>query len=218
MLSRRRRRSVIAEPLRDRDLVRLYWRVALRPAFDALFDLDDAMAEVVTSATQPALAAIKLAWWRDALEALDHKPPPPERRLQAAATHLIARGIGGTELAGLEAGWATLLDECPDRDLVERRGSLIFSIAARLLASSDDRLDDLGREYAVAAASRRTGQDLRAGLGASGAVGAIPVRLRPLTALAVLAGRDLRRGFAEPEATPARAFALLAHRLTGAVR
>ena len=47
--------------MRDRDLVRLYWPVELRPAFDALFAIDDAMADVVASSTQPALGAFYVA-------------------------------------------------------------------------------------------------------------------------------------------------------------
>ena len=35
--------------MRDRDLVRLYWPVDLRPTFDALFDLEDAFADVVAT-------------------------------------------------------------------------------------------------------------------------------------------------------------------------
>jgi 15-cis-phytoene synthase len=45
-----------------------------------------------------------------------------------------------------------------------------------------------------------------------------PRRVRPLTALARLAARDLKQGSAiEPEATPGRAAALLSHRLFGRV-
>src|SRR5687767_483499 len=106
---------------RDRDLVRLHWPVQLRPAFDALLDVDDAMAMVVARATEPALAAIKLAWWRESLEQLDTGPPPAEPRLQAAARELLARGIAGRELAALEAGWATLLNESPQIAMVEVR-------------------------------------------------------------------------------------------------
>ena len=91
----------------DRDLVRHYWPVEVRPAYDALFGIDDALADVVTSSTQPALGAIRLAWWREALERLDTKPPPPEPRLQAVASELIPKGLasgrivasGGPELA-----------------------------------------------------------------------------------------------------------------------
>ena len=75
--------------MRDRDLVRLYWPVELRPAFDALFAIDDAMAEVVASSSQPALGAIRLAWWREALERLDNGPPPAEPRLQAASSRSL---------------------------------------------------------------------------------------------------------------------------------
>ena len=86
----------------DRALVRLYWPVELRPAFDALFAIDDVMAEIVASSTQPALGAIRLAWWREALDRLDHHPPPPEPRLQAVAAHLLSRGVTGAALATIE--------------------------------------------------------------------------------------------------------------------
>ena len=81
--------------MRDRDLVRLYWPVELRPAFDALFAIDDVMAGVVASSTQPALGAIRLAWWREALERLDHHPPPPEPHLQAAAAAVAPARLTG---------------------------------------------------------------------------------------------------------------------------
>src|SRR5688572_10800388 len=98
---------------RDRDLVRLYWPEELRPAFDVLFDIDDALAAVVARSTEPALAAIKLAWWREQLERLDSEARPAEPRLRAAAAELLPRGVTGAMLAGLEEGWATLLDEEP---------------------------------------------------------------------------------------------------------
>jgi 15-cis-phytoene synthase len=75
--------------LRDRDLVRLYWPVELRPAFDALFAIDEAMGDVVAKATEPTLGAIKLAWWRERLEQLDEAKVPAEPRLRAAADELL---------------------------------------------------------------------------------------------------------------------------------
>jgi phytoene synthase len=204
--------------MRDRDLVRLHWPVELRPAFDALFGIEDAMVEVVTSSTQPALGAIRLAWWREALERLDSKSPPPEPRLQAAAAELLSRGISGAELAGLEDGWSTLLEEEPDVDRIGRRGARLFAIAARLLGASDPMLDAAGRMFAHGEAARK-------GLTSDQAVEIeslsrhrFPRRLRPLTALARLAGRDIKQAPAvEPEATPGRAAALLSHRLFGTV-
>jgi phytoene synthase len=199
--------------VRDRDLVRLHWPAELRPAFDALFGIDDALARVVGTATQPALGAITLAWWREQLEQLDTSAPPAEPTLRAAAAELLPRGIRGRDLAELESGWATLLDEQPDLELVAERGRALFAIGARLLGADSGQLSDAGALFAVADVKRR-----RMG----GWIGAIPPlkarfapKLRPLTALAALASRDRRRGSDEPEATPGRAWTLLRHRLTG---
>ena len=192
----------------------------MRPAFDALFGIDDALAAVVTTSTQPALGAIRLAWWRDALERLDTCPPPPEPRLQAAAAHLLPRGIGGAMLADLEDGWTALLDEKPDLERIGKRGVKLFAMSAKLLGADDAQLDPAGRLYAQAQVAR-TGllrmhyameeMQTLAGHG-------FPRRLRPLTALARLAARDVKHSpVIEPEATPGRAAALLSHRLFGRV-
>ena len=202
-------------PLTDRDLVRLYWPVDLRPAFDALFAIDDALGEVVASSTQPALGAIRLAWWRDALERLDSSAPPPEPRLQAAAAELLTRGVSGASLARIAGGWAALFDEVRDAEAIAARGEALFAAGARLLGSNDAQVTEAGRYFALADVARR-------GLAPPLAVAIRPLRiarpLRPLTAFARLAVRDLRHGEPfEPEATPARAMALLAHRWTGRV-
>ncbi|HEY0629488.1 MAG TPA: squalene/phytoene synthase family protein [Sphingomicrobium sp.] len=204
----------------DRDLVRLYWPAVLRPAFDALFAIDDALADVVTSSTQPALGAIRLAWWREALERLDTNPPPSEPRLQAAAAELLSRGVTGAMLAELEDGWATLLDEQPDVGRIGKRGAKLFAIAAILLGAEDGRLDAAGRLYAYELVKRRQlapvhypTDELHSLAGHR-----FRRRLRPLTALARLAARDVKQAPAiEPEATPGRAAALLSHRLFGTV-
>ena len=203
----------------DRDLIRHYWPVELRPAFDALFAIDDVMAGVVASSTQPALGAIRLAWWREALERLDHHPPPPEPRLQAAAAELLPRGVTGKALADLEDGHVTLLDEHPDRDRLGASGAALFAIGATLLGADDARLAAAGRLYAFATAARRglaaipddARPDVPAGY-------RFPRALRPLTGLARLAARDIARAPAlESEATPARAAALLSHRQFGTI-
>ena len=183
----------------------------MQPAFDALFDIDDAMAEVVARSTQPALAAIKLAWWRERLEELDAGKVPAEPRLQAAAAQLLPRGISGAQLADLEDGWLALLDESPDAERALNRGAKIFALAARLIGDPHDLLAAAGRLYAA-------GNLKRLGLAPEGtwAVtpgGSVPSGFRRLTGLAALAKRDLQRR--EPEGTPARAWALLRHRLTG---
>lgn len=200
--------------MRDRDLVRLYWPLELRPAFDALFDLDDAMGDVVMRASQPALAAIKLAWWRERLEGLDAGEVPVEPRLAAAARELLQRGIEGAELAELEAGWAALLQERPDAEAVLARGAKLFSLAAGLLQAADSEvLSSAGGIYVAGNLARRN-------VGSKDVAAPAPRfrisrPLRPLTGLVVLASRDLDRR--EPEGTPGRAWALLKHRLTGRI-
>lgn len=206
--------------MRDRDLVRLYWPVELRPAFDALLAIDDALAEIVNSSTQPALGAIRLAWWREAFARLDVAPPPPEPRLRSAAEELLPRGVTGAMLAELEDGWAALLDETPDIERIGERGAKLFAIGAQLLDRADSRLDAAGHLFAHEQVNR-TGiapphhpmDELNRLAGHR-----FPRRLRPLTALAKLAARDARQASAiEPEATPSRAASLLSHRLFGTV-
>jgi len=202
----------------DRDLVRLYWPVGLRPAFDALSAIDDVMAEIVASSTQPALGAIRLAWWREALERLDHHPPPPEPTLTAAAAQLLPRGISGAALAALEDGYATLLDEEPSLDRLGSGGAALFAIGGTLLGGDDPILPLAGRLHAVARAARRGFTGVLDAAPGKLAGHRFPRALRPLTAFARLAARDVARApQMEAEATPARAFALLAHRWSGII-
>ena len=176
------------------------------------------MAEVVASSTQPALGAIRLAWWREALERLDHTPPPAEPRLLAVAEHLVPRGVTGASLAALEDGYASLLDEEPDRDRIGAGGAALFAIGAKLLGANDEHLSTAGRLHAFARAARRGLAAFPDDLGADVFGHRFAKSLRPLTAFARLAARDVKRApKLEPEATPARALALLAHRLTGRI-
>lgn len=176
------------------------------------------MADVVVRATQPTLAAIKLAWWRERLEELDQGKVPSEPRLQTAARELLPRRVSGADLAAIEDGWASLLEQTPDISRVERRGVRLFALGARLLgiSSAEDTIDAAGGLFARVDAARRGLVELApepTGIPASH----IPRRARPLTGLAALAARDLRRGGPpfEHEATPGRAWTLMRHRLTG---
>ena len=218
MWCRRPGRPAIAEALRDRDLVRLYWPVALRPAFDALFTLEDTLLEVVATSTQPALGAIRLAWWRDALERLDHAPPPPEPRLTVCALELLSHGVSGAQLAAIADGYSTLFDEAPDLNRLRSAGAALFDCAARMVGGEDRLLKSAGGLHAMARI-HRLGLLAHHPLSTpSFAAHRFPKRLRRVTGLARLAARDLRRGaHIEPEATPARAAALLAHRFTGVI-
>jgi phytoene synthase len=198
-------------------LVRLYWPRELRPAFDALFDIYDAMGDVVMRSTDPRLAAIKLAWWRERLDELDEGKIPAEPRLQAVAAHLVPRGISGAEMADLESGWANWLEVGPDQGaFFPEVGARLFKFAARLLAVDEDHaaIAAAGRIFAITDVARRG--RLEVGPGRPSRTWA-PREFRPLTAMAALAARDITRGGPpfETEGTPGRALALLRHRLTG---
>ena len=204
----------------ERALALAYVPAQRRPAVEALWRLDVALGAVVAKAGDPMVARIRLAWWREALERLDTNPPPPEPRLQAVATDLLPRGFRGASLAKLEDGWATMFDEEPDVERLLVRGALLFDLGARLLGATDPLIAVAGRLYAQQA-YRHWGlaplhwpmEEMHQLHGHR-----FPRRLRPLTALARLAARDARQSpTVEPEATPGRAAALLAHRLTGRV-
>ena len=208
----------------DRALIRLYWPVALRPALDALLGIDDAMGEVVRTSTEPALGAIRLAWWREALGRLDSAPPPAEPHLDAAAAELLPRGVTGAALAGLEDGWLALLEETPWGDdvaaAVAIRGERMFAIGAMLLDAKDVHLASGGATYALADAARhasdRASADVLVGAARANPPHRFAKPLRPLTALTALARRDLAAfPEREPQGTPGRAITLIGHRLTG---
>ena len=123
-------------------------------------------------------------------------------------------------LAELEDGWATLLDEEPDFERVGERGVRLFAIGAKLLGMSDPKLDPAGRLYASGLVTRKqlTSAPLPTDETHMLTGHRFPRRLRPLTALARLASRDVKQApVIEPEATPGRAAALLSHRLFGTV-
>jgi len=193
--------------VRDRDLVRLHWPPELRPALDALLGLDDRLAEVALGAREPALGAIKLAWWRDQLAALDTQPPPPEPVLRSAAAELLPRGLSGEALSALPEGWSAVLDEAEDP---VPRGQALFTLLGHLLGAKIEG----GEAFSRADLARRTGEPRWLKQGA----GAPPPRSaeRRVTLFDALGRRDAGRPWPpEPEATPGRSWTLLRHRLTG---
>lgn len=212
----------------DRDLVRLYVPAGKRPAFNALFAIDAAMGDVLRSTAEPMVGRIRLAWWRERLEELDRGVVPAEPRLVDAERLLLPAGVCGADLAGLEEGWANLLDPFPwaptVADAIASRGGRLFGLGAALLDETSRGIEAAGELWALVDAVRHCSdagsRDLlidRARAAASGLDGTrFAKSLRSLSMLAALALRDLARWPAiEPEATPGRALVLLRHRLTG---
>ncbi len=119
---------------RDRYLATLYAPAALRPALFALWALDLQLGAVVTGATDAMVAQIKLAWWREALERLDHAPPPPEPLLSEIAATLLPMGVSGAELAAIEGDWLGVLED----DATFGEGH-VMAIAAKILCQDGER-------------------------------------------------------------------------------
>lgn len=223
MSSPPQRPSAIADSLlgADRELALLHLPGRHRAAFEALFQVDAAMGDVVARCTDPALGRIKLAWWREELERLDTQAAPAEPRLQAIAEHLLPLGINGADVAALEPGWATLLDQEVEPRLVAERGAELFRIGGLILRGGDKQLHDAGALYALVSVGRRGVPELleHASAPAERLAGHRFSRpLRGLTGLARLAMRDLKKGLPpEPEGSAGRAAAMLRHRWSGIV-
>ena len=203
--------SALGEALRQRDrelwLATLYAPAPVREALIALFALDSTLAAIPPSVSEPMIGAIRLAWWREALEALDHSAAPDEPHLVAAKALLLPAGLTGADLAGLEARWAARLDaeltEAESTAAEAAGGARLFTLAARLLSADPTPAAQLGRVWAI-------GAELPSQL---------PKALRPLLALACLGQRDAADMAAgrprSPRATAGRQLRMLRAIATG---
>lgn len=193
---------------------------SIRPAFATLWNLDLAFADVISTTTEPALGAIRLAWWRERLEDLDSGAVPAEPRLSAIARQLIGRDVSGKELSQLEDAWLPLLEPFPWGDSVaaglELRGRVLFAIGARLLGGRPEDVEAPGALWSlVDGAHHCTDQRSRTCLLDHARAIELPRKpaaaVRPLTVLAALAAADLL----DRTGTVARGLAALQHRATG---
>ena len=187
-----------------------------------MWDLDLALADVVATTSEPALGAIRLAWWRERLEELDTgKPPPGEPRLSAISRQLIDRGITGKALSQLEDGWLALLDPFPwneaQAEALRLRGRILFGIGARLLGGPPQEAETAGGLWSMVDGADHCSDQLSRIFLRDQAIDAVsqlprkmPRVLRPLTVLAALAAFDVR-----PAGRLGRGAAAVAHRLTG---
>ena len=203
---------------------------ALRPAFSALWGIDLAFADVVASTTEPRLGAIRMAWWRERLEALDAGgDAPAEPRLIAVQTELFARGISGEELSRLEDAWLPLLDAFPWRqevaDGLKLRGRILFGIGARLLGGDPDDGEAAGALWSLVDGARHC-SDIQSRTflleQAKAAIRELPKArtpkfLRRLTGLAAMAAHDAvrNRPLDLPYFSPGRGMAAALHYLKG---
>lgn len=212
-------------------LATIYAPVTARPALSLLWALDARLATIARTTREPLIGEMRLAWWREALIALDTKAAPAEPLLQAIAATLIPAGVSGATLATLEDGWLPLIDTPGEADAAAiathgmGRGRALFGIAARLLGG--DAADPLalagGEGWALVDFAAATADPAQRGTAAELARAALapiaglrwPRALRPLGMLARLAARDAETIDQRRQGSPGRIAAMLAHRITG---
>ncbi len=188
----------VRESDRDRYLSVLYAAEAVRPALFALHGLDLALEKVVAGTTEPMIGAIRLAWWREALEGLDVGKVPAQPLLAVIAAELLPRGISGAALAGLEDRWLGLIgnDAVPEAHI--EGGGRFFGLLARVTGGDPVVAERLGRGWAMGDTVVERG---------------VPAVLRPLLGLARLSVRDAARVRAgqvrEPRGSLSRQWRLL---------
>jgi phytoene synthase len=181
---------------------------APRAALEALAAFDREMGAILASTREPLVGQMRLTWWREAVTALDHAPPPAQPVLQALAGAVIPAGVTGASLARIIDGWEMLLREPLDRDAVasfaEARGGGLFAAMAGVLGASDPRLEEAGQGWALADLARHVSDprigDLAAALSAERVDAALATPWsragRPLAALAGEIGQCPAIGYA----------------------
>ena len=196
-----------------------------------MFTIDAAMGDVVRTTREPMVGQIRLAWWRERLLEIDQAKVPAEPHLAAAARLAADYSTSGAMLTELVDRWEPMLTDFPWESEVigpiAGRGAILFGYAAFILS-----VDEPGVKLAMSAGSVWALIDVArhcsdadscdtlidvAKDGIEKLTGtAVGPAVRPLTMLGRLARRDLERWpRIEPEATPARAWVMIHHRLTG---
>ncbi|WP_095011058.1 hypothetical protein [Tsuneonella mangrovi] len=103
--------ELLNEPLPpERNLALAYMDGQLRPAASAAFALDARLAALVAQASEPLLAQMRLAWWRDQLRLKPSERALGEPLLAAFGQHWT--GQEGVLLAMVDA-WEELLGDAP---------------------------------------------------------------------------------------------------------
>lgn len=210
----------------ERSLALTYAPVEARASLAVLLGLDDALAALLRSTTEPAIAQIRLAWWRERLSELGRAATPAMPVLQSVSEQIVARGIAGERLVAIVEGWEILIEaERLDRDALsqfaEQRGGRLFAIGAELLGAKA--AQGAGEGWALADLAKHLTTQEEAMLAREMAIEHLgqpsrwPRQTRALGALAAIArmNMDLPMGSEPPIASPRRVARLAWMRLTG---
>jgi phytoene/squalene synthetase len=134
----------------DRYFSALFAPQALRPHLFALYAFNGALAEVAASVREPMLGAIRLQWWREALD-----KPTPHDVVRAVTTAIAEQGLPRALFDAMIDARARDLDPAPFADRAERDAYLdatsanVMRLASRILGGGD-RFDKLAYEAGLA--------------------------------------------------------------------
>jgi phytoene synthase len=221
---------LLADP--ERNLALAYAPRQRRLALQTLWLLDERLGTIVAAAREPAIGAMRLLWWRDALVRLDDRQAatPAEPLLSRIAAECLTAGVTGVRLSEMEEGWSTLLDDVePDAAAIRlhgmARGGRLFAITAALLGADADGVVAAGEGWALADLGHRlrdqqarafARQSARERLADAG-IRDWPRALRPLGMLALLAQRDaaLPEAISRRQGAPGRVLRAMLYGVTG---
>lgn len=179
-----------------------YSPAAARLSVGAVFALESRLALIGSRASEPIMAQLRLAWWRDQLSRPARQWAGGEPLLALLAT----TGLSPQSLVGLVDGWeavhlAPTCDRGVAESLAEGRAGVWLDLAAKLSAGADRAQLGLATNRWTFAelAGRMSGDGRGARIGESpndhspGPV-ALPRQLRSLAVLDALACRALNKG------------------------
>ena len=108
---------MVKEP--DRLLSLAYAGAVLRPKLEAVFALDRALADILRNVREPMIARIRLAWWREQIEALAHGgTAATEPLLTLLPVRCAAADL--TPLSDLPDAWDGLLEDPLTLEAIQR--------------------------------------------------------------------------------------------------
>lgn len=115
----------------DRLLSLAYAGAIARPRLELVYALDEALADVLRQVREPMIAQIRLAWWRDQLDALaTGDASSPEPLLLQIGTIFASPEVA--VLCDLPSAWEHLLQDPLGKEAVvhfaELRGSVLASV------------------------------------------------------------------------------------------
>ena len=180
-----------------------YARRDSRPVFEDLFALDRRLADAVRQASEPIIAQMKLAWWRDRFAQDRSDWPKGEPLLE----RLAAWDADVAQLGALVDGWEALLEDGPLSDeaiLAFGEGHAgAWGQAARALGHAPQAPEHAALLWSYAdlaqhCSSPEDAERVRAVARNRGLIDQVPPRLpralRPLGVLGALGRRSLRAG------------------------